>query len=175
MGNHIDDTLAQAQAKLKSQEDDVAQTKRFINQLLAFDGRPPMFQDTASSSAALTMHGDEYYGQKQQTAARLVLERRKAMNLGPATLDEIFEAMKAGGYKHDARDDSMAGKSLYNTLTQNSSTFHRLPTGKFGLTAWYPNAPKKKRKKGDDGADDGDPTEPETESGQKLLTEGGPE
>jgi hypothetical protein len=143
---HIDKTLAQALEKLKGQEAAVAQTKQLINQLLEFAGRPPMYADIAAASAgAAPLRGDEFYGHKQSTACRLVLERRKAMNLGPATVDEIFAGLKEGGYAYEARDDAMAMKSIYNMLVQNSAIFHRLPSGKFGLAVWYPNAPKKKR------------------------------
>jgi hypothetical protein len=174
MTDHIDQTLSQALEKLKAQERDVAQTKRFVNQLLAFAEREPMFLDIDSESVALTLRGDEYYGQKQQTAARLVLERRKAMNLGPATPDEIFSAMKQGGYRHNAIDDAMATKSLYNTLTQNTATFHKLPTGKFGLAQWYPNVPKKVRAK--TAAEDVDaegPDESEADEGGATAEGGG--
>jgi hypothetical protein len=144
---HIDKTIAQALEKLKAQEEAVAQTKRLVNQLLEFASRSPMFTDIIVSSGGATLLGDEYYGQKQSTACRMVLERRKAMNLGPATVDEIFSMLKEGGYKHEAKSEEIAMKSIYNMLVQNSAIFHRLPTGKFGLAAWYPDAPKKKRER----------------------------
>jgi hypothetical protein len=43
------------------------------------------------------------------------------------------------------------------SLAKNSSLFHKLPTGKFGLLEWYPNAkPLKASKTADDeaGAED---------------------
>lgn len=146
MSEHIDKTVAQALEKLKEQEAGVAQTKRLINQLHEFAGRAPMFQDVASTSIAAALRGDEYYSQKQSTACRLVLERRQALSLGPGTVDEIFATLKEGGYAYEARDEAMAMKSIYNMLTQNSSIFHRLPSGKFGLASWYPGVVKVRRR-----------------------------
>lgn len=146
MSEHIDKTVAQALEKLREQEGAVAMTKRLINQLLEFEGRAPMFEDVKSATSVVALRGDEYYGQKQSTACRLVLERRKALNLGPATVEELFATLKEGGYAYEARDESMAMKSIYNMLTQNTSIFHRLPTGKFGLATWYPNAVKVRRR-----------------------------
>jgi hypothetical protein len=171
MATHIRKTIAEAQARLDEQEEAVRQTKRLINQLCEFAGDPPMYPDVDEHGQNLrvaNLQGDEYYGQKQSTACRLILERRKALNLGPATLNELHEELLAGGYRFSAKDADTAKRSLYMMLTKNTVTFHRLPNGKFGLAAWYPNSKKQRRRpkggESDDGAeipdDEGNGREP---------------
>lgn len=170
MTDHIDKTVADALQRLNEYEAQVADTKRLVNQILGFAGRPPMFAEIESAGSTLPLNGDEYYGQRQSTAARMVLERRKDLNLGPASLEDLFSTLIEGGYCHEARSDDMAKKSLYNMLTQNTSMFHRLPNGLFGLASWYPNPPKKRRSKrrsnqAEDSADQEGDDEPEAQVG----------
>lgn len=173
-----DQMLALAQTKLREQEQAVADTKKFINQLLAFAGRAPLFEttDTPTEAASLALRGDEFVGQTQHTAARMSLERRKA----PATLDELHRDLVAGGYEFTAKDDTTAKKGLYNQLVQNSGTFYRIKNGKWGLAAWYPGARKKKPKdgnaKGEDDADGDADDEVESDASDAAAgeTEGQP-
>lgn len=170
VSDHIEKTIVQAQEKLRAQEAGVSETKKLINQLLAFAEQPPMYPDVADTSAVHPLRGDEYYGLKQQAACRLVLERRKALSLGPATLDEIFATLTEGGYRYEAKSVEVAKKSIYNMLVQNSSTFHRLPTGKFGLSAWYPGAKPQRRRLH---LDDEEPDKADGEPAEDAAEEGG--
>jgi hypothetical protein len=78
------------------------------------------------------------------------LERRAAADLGAASVDIIFAGMQAGGYLFDAKNDGTARRSLSISLAKNTSTFHRLPNGDFGLLEWYPNIPTRTRTNGKD-------------------------
>lgn len=146
MDSHHRKTLEEAQQRLHEQEEAVRETKRFINQLCTFAGEAPMYADAEQrSNAIVPLRGDEYYGQKQSTACRLVLERRKAANLGPASLDELHAALLEGGYQFAAKTALIEKRSLYQMLIKNTSIFHRLPNGKFGLDAWYPDTKRQRR------------------------------
>jgi hypothetical protein len=55
--------------------------------------------------------------------------------------------MKLGGYHFQAKNDDYAKRGLYQSLTKNSSTFHKIPAnGKYGLLEWYPAAKAAKGK-----------------------------
>lgn len=69
------------------------------------------------------------------TAARAFLELR-GERLGAATIDEIHEALKRGGYLFDARDDNAAKAALRIALGKDVQVL-RLPNGAYGIAAWY--------------------------------------
>jgi len=84
---------------------------------------------------------DTFYGKKQMTALREYLEMRRAQGDGPATPREILDALKAGGYKFEAKTDDIALVGLRALLRKATNVFHKLPgTNAYGLLAWYPNA-----------------------------------
>jgi hypothetical protein len=45
-------------------------------------------------------------------------------------------------------------RSLAMSLAKNTVTFHRLPSGAFGLVEWYPNAKPRKKRSPASGTDD---------------------
>lgn len=172
MTDHIDKVLAEATARLKEQQAEVVNTKKFINQLLGFAKRPPMFTDIeqpAAVASTFTLLGDEFVGQSQRTACRLILERRRAAGLGPATLDEMYEALKLGGYRSNAKSEDIARQVLYNLVTRNTDTFFKIPNGRFGLTKWYPEAKKQQSQPKTAQADSKGPETPEAAIPQAEL------
>lgn len=127
---------------LREQERAVARTKEMINRLCELAGAAPMYADASSSDrpAVTAMRSDQFYGKVQTTAAREYLELRHATNRGPASPREIFDALIEGGFKFDTKVEINAITGLRATLRKNSSIFHKLPNGDYGLTSWYPNA-----------------------------------
>jgi hypothetical protein len=126
-----------------------------INDLRADDGLPPRapFGGGAGTSpgsgstavAALSqIRPDTFYGKKMQTAIREYLEMRKAHGLGPAKPREIYDAITAGGFQFDTKDESVALVGLRALLRKRTAFFHKLPNGTYGLTSWYPDAKKPK-------------------------------
>lgn len=84
---------------------------------------------------------DTFYGKKQMTAIREYLTMRRAQGDGPATPREILDALKAGGYRFEAKSDDIAAVGLRALLRKANNVFHKLPgTGSYGLLEWYPNA-----------------------------------
>lgn len=139
--------------ELADQEKQVTETKLLINRLCARSGMELMFPDAAAASGSgsvATIRPDSFYGKVLNTAAREYLEMRRAANLGPATPREVYEALVKGGYASEAKDETTAMVTLRATLRKNSSIFHRLPNGTYGLLSWYPNA-KPQRDDEDDG------------------------
>jgi hypothetical protein len=108
---------------------------------------------TSDTGMVLTqIKRDTFYGKKQMTAVREYLEMRRAQGDGPATPREILDALKAGGYRFEAKSDDIALVSLRALLRKANTVFHRLPgTGAYGLSSWYPNAKPSR----DDAEDEG--------------------
>lgn len=134
-----------------------------INILRAKAGLPPRpgGWSTPSSengggtgSAPIKVQSDSFAGKKLGSAVREYLEMRKASGGDkPATVREIFDALKEGGFQSGAKNDATAMVVLRTMLRKNTTTFAKLQNGKYGLRAWYPNL---KTPKGTPTADDND-------------------
>ena len=145
MSDHILKTIEDLTAQLREQERAVQETKRSINNLLKLAGMPARFGDDAIDASSIgTLQGDEFLGKTQIIAARMLLDRRKAMGLGPATPTEIYEGLLAGGYKFDTQDVGNRKRGLAGTFSKNTAVFYRLDNGKIGLLAWYDGVKAKK-------------------------------
>jgi hypothetical protein len=153
MSEHIETTIEHYRQKLATQEEAVRRTKRLINDLSADIGLEvpyPDVDDPSSTAAAIGLKGDEYHDKSQHVAARMILERRKKANLGPAHIDTLYDDLLRGGYLFDAPDVASRKKNLRDALTKASTVFHRLPNGLWGLVDWYESIKAaKKRKPGD--------------------------
>lgn len=159
MRDEFKPAIAALQGDLKEIERKAVETKRAINRLCELAGAPPMYvvsDDGGSKPGIATMRNDQFYGKVLTTATREYLEMRNAANLGPATPREIYEALVTGGFKFDTKIENNAIAGLRQVLRKNSSIFHRLPQGVYGLLAWYPNA--KAAKSEDDDEDGAAPT-----------------
>jgi len=105
-------------------------------------------------SVNLAIQSDQFYGQPLASSIRTILELRKALNQGPATINEIHAALVEGGFGFETKNEDNAKRGLRISITKNTSLFHKLPNGKFGLLEWYPNAKQPKAGKATSGADD---------------------
>lgn len=161
MSDHIQLTIGDIKKQIGELETELAHKKRMVNDLYEIAGLPKFYTITDDSQQPdiSAIRRDQWYGQPLSTAIREYLEMRRAANLGPATVIEIFDALTTGGFKFETKDDENAKRGLRISLTKNTAIFHRLPDKKhYGLLEWYPEAKTKKSKAGDkpDSADDGD-------------------
>ena len=107
-------------------------------------GLPPVIQTFPKLARQYaTIRSDQFYGQTLTAAIRNYLEQRKASGLGAAAVQEIYQAIKDGGYKFETKNDENAKIGVGNALRKTSSIFHRLPNGQYGLLTWYPSAKAK--------------------------------
>lgn len=145
-------TIEFLSTKIRSKEEEAARLKKLVNELCVEAGVAPRYASIPEpgDSTDGTIRRDQFYGQTLITAARSYLDLRKAR--GAASFQEIFKAVRDGGYKFDTKDDENAKAALRAVLRKNSSIFHRIPNGDFGLLAWYPNA--KISKEADEGEGD---------------------
>ena len=140
MSDHFEQTIAELQKKLREQEQEVSKTKDMINRLCEFAGKPPLYagSDVNVSVGISVIRSDQFYGQPLARAVRQVLEMRNVSGAGPASVKDIYEILKQGGYLFDTKSDLNAMRGLRVSLTKNAALFHKLPNGQFGLVAWYP-------------------------------------
>lgn len=156
MADEFDATIATLKSHLQKQEEEVRSTKRLINQLCQRGGNPIQYPEAEgdSHSSAGPLRRDQFYGVPLATAIKKVLEMRRST--GPSTVNSIYTALIAGGFKFSAKSEVNAKRSLYISLAKNYQSFHKLPGttedgAVFGLLEWYPNAksvdePKKAKK-----------------------------
>jgi hypothetical protein len=147
--------IAALQSELADIERKARELKSTINVLCKHAGTPelyPNLQTEGSGPTVTAIRADTFYGKVINTAAREYLEMRKTAGLGPATPREIYDALVAGGFQFEAKNDQVALVGLRSNLRKNSKTFHKLPNGQYGLLSWYPNAKPSKSSDADDDA-----------------------
>jgi len=128
--------------RVKDKESELNRLKKAVNDMALDANLPPVYSSIASENvgSVASIKSDQFYGQGLSTAIRMYLEIRKASGLSAASVNDIYEAVKGGGYKFETKDVENAKASLRNTIRKNSAQFHRLPNGEYGLLSWYPNA-----------------------------------
>lgn len=145
--------IEKALAKIAFHQGEIAKTQAFVNQICEFDGREPMFADVAevgasASRTALQFGPDDFFNKPMATAVREVLTARKTAGMtGPASIDDLFDALKRGGFNFASNDVDKQKMGLAVSLGKNTVTFRKLPSGLFGLAEWYGNGGRVKAKR----------------------------
>lgn len=138
MDEHIQKTIADYQAMIAAEESLIRDRKRVVNDLCQTAGVPLLYPDVAlpHQAGVSTIRGDQFYMRPLATCVKEILDMRKSSNLGPATIYEIFDALKAGNYQYVGEvEDARRGVAI--SIAKNTAMFHRLPDEKIGLSAWY--------------------------------------
>jgi len=138
--------LAGIQVRIQSHLDEIAKLKRTANSIADLIGEGPVYTDVESESAGSISpaRADAYYGKPLATAVREYLEfRRQAV-----PVDDVLRGLEKGGFDFDALQWNETGRNraLAMSMAKNTSVFHKLPNGMWGLMSWYPEAQKKKGK-----------------------------
>ena len=180
MHEHVQPTIQLVQEQIAALEVELSEKKRMVNSLCSLIGQQPIYPDASpAASSVRAVRPDEYYGQPLSTAMRMVLERRQLANIGPAAVNDIYQAMVDGGYNFQTKNPENAKRNLYTSLTKNTAVFHKLPNGLYGLLEWYPDAKSAKAKPngakaGDDSEGDEDEPFNTDETAEAALKEGEP-
>jgi hypothetical protein len=156
MSDDLAPAIAVFERIIADAERKAAEARNAINSLLREQGLPPRYTDEGrpGSAGGIVLSGsgllsggpvqikrDSFYGKKQMTAVRELLEMRRASGEGPATPKEVVAALKAGGYRFEAKSDEIALVGVRALMRKATTVFHKLPgTSVYGLTSWYPNA-----------------------------------
>jgi len=169
--------MEQAKRKLAEQEQAVTDSKKFINQLCQFGGNPPLYRLEEVGPSALgvgAIKSDTFYGKTPIVAVREYLDMRKGSGLGAASYADIIQALEAGGFDFSTlnEDEASARRGVSIMLGKNSSMFHKLPNGNWGLLSWYPEAKERKKQKADTGTNGNDkPADPPNKGGEPPKSE----
>jgi hypothetical protein len=156
-------------ADIERRDAETREMKRTVNKLCGYAGVQPRYPDAALDAGIGhgALKADQFYGKPLATAVREYLDMRGAPTSGgqgAATVKDIFSALKEGGFAFDTKNDDNAMRGLRISLAKNTTTFHRLPNGQFGLLVWYPTAKPPKPIPLASVGDDGEPVEiPEVE------------
>jgi hypothetical protein len=117
----------------------IQELKRSANVLAAAEGEAIVYADaeeqisTGATSTAIRADLFTQYS-TPSTAARAYLEHR-GKTTGAATLDDIFDALKRGGYEFEGND--VDAKSSLRIALGKDMQMKRLANGSYGLLAWY--------------------------------------
>ncbi len=139
MSEHYRASIEALRTELQPLEEKVLRTKQLINLLCERAGVPPLYPEAERAEVAspALMRGDEYFNKPLNTSVRKWLTRRHAAKLGPATAEEIYHGLLAGGYDNFPANKEDALTGLRISLGKSSHTFVRLPNGSYGLAEWY--------------------------------------
>jgi hypothetical protein len=150
-------------------EAQVTQKKRLVNELCREYGQPPRFVDVdAPKASTISARGrDVFYGRPLATVMREFLESRGPSakgGLGAASVNEIYDALLAGGFKFDAKDEANAKRGLRIALSKNTTTFHKVGSA-YGLSEWYPAASRAAQRAAERASrEEGEPGDPFTDA-----------
>jgi len=166
--DHVFKTIELVQGQVRDLERQLTEKKRMVNDLCRLAGHKPIYADSQQTTSGITpsIRPDEFYGKPLATVVRSILEKRGVAGLGAATVGEIYEAMVQGGYEFMAKSDDNAKRGLYISLGKNTTTFHKLPNGTYGLLEWYPAA---RSAKGKEPSGNGSKSLAEDEAPEVLL------
>ncbi len=196
MSDHIKLAIGDLEQKLQVQLAGVLRLKSAINILSETIGEPAPYADISDPTSAVpevraskqvSIRADEFYGKPLSSAVRQVLALRKEANPdnGPATVDEIHQALKRGGFAFEARDEENQIRGLGVSISKNSALFARLPNASVGLAEWYDKKKPRVRVRAQthlggpgavdaEGDDSADEVTEEVVAEEPQSTEGGP-
>lgn len=171
MTKTVEQAISDLTAEIAADEAAVRKKKDTVNALCGVVGRPPAYTvENQAATIPTAIRSDQFYGQPLASSVRTILEMRRAANMGAATNNEIYDALVMGGYEFETKSEDIARKSLRNSLAKNTSMFHKLPNGQFGMLSWYPNIKKPKAsspsEEGANGAGEAPPETAEQEEGR---------
>lgn len=152
MSESLKAAITELIAQIRAKEAELDPLKFTVNTLSKQLGLPEVYtlsgdSTGASSSRSISWRLDQFTGKGLATSVCEILEARKAAGFdGPASIDEIFEALTAGGYKFfgTSGSDENTKRAIKIALTKNTAQFVKIRDDIFGLKKWYPGKTTKR-------------------------------
>lgn len=148
MKNQFDDAITALKVRIAELNAETLDMKRTVNSLCKASGKELFYSDSELQEKTFggisSVKPSQFYGKTPTVAAREYLDMQ---NEQAVTIEEILEALHAGGFDFEAqgwKNEVMRLKNLSISLGKNTAIFHRLPNGLMGLKKWYPNIKTKK-------------------------------
>lgn len=138
--------LSDIQAKIKTHLDEIGKLKSAANMLADLAGQGPIYSDLEQEAKTVGPNrADAYYGKPLARAVREYLDFRQQA----VPVDDIQRGLEQGGFDFDALGWAEGNRlrALAMSIAKNTTVFHRLPNGMWGLNTWYPEATKRKKEK----------------------------
>ncbi len=118
----------------------IAEWQRSANEIAAENGMPPAYDSVVDGSTMTAISRLDQFAKfaTPSTAARSYLESRKTA----ATLDQIFAALKDGGYQFT--DSDVDARASLKIALGKDGKVRPLGNGAYGLWEWYPDVKRAK-------------------------------
>jgi hypothetical protein len=161
MSTSIEAAISEIKEKIAAKESEILPLRITVNELCKIAGLPEEYPNLSSSGTAsttatttLTWRSDQFFGRPLATCVVEYFEaRKKVAKEGPATIDEIYDALNAGGFKFEGTSGSEANtkRAIKISLTKNTAQFVKVKDDLFALKKWYTlRGPRKTSGKNDD-------------------------
>ncbi len=151
MSETLDAAITELQQQVRNLDSKARQIKQTINLLCEQNGTKPLYANLAEDTEK-TGDGDvgrilpdTFHGKPLAKAVRMYLAMRKKSNIGPATIEDIYDMLLEGGYDFE-KEKAPAIQGLSISLGKSAHTFRHLPNGHYGLTVWYGDGRKQRRR-----------------------------
>jgi hypothetical protein len=146
--------VSDAEAEIAARQAELTPLKITANSLAKLVGITEPFttvdgpaQNVAPRLRTLSWRPDQFFGRPLPDCVSEILDSRKDAGLnGPATIDEIFDALKGGGFRFGGSgSDENSKRAVKISLTKNNTHFAKIGDA-FGLRRWYPGSKSPSRK-----------------------------
>jgi hypothetical protein len=127
--------------------------KMSVNTLHRLMGEPEPFDldnvenNHATAARPPTWRVDQFTGRVLSTCVVEILETNREHGLdGPATVDELFAALTAGGFRFQGTsgNEENTKRAIKIALTKNTTQFTKIKDDLYGLKKWYPSRGQKR-------------------------------
>lgn len=125
---------------------------------------PDIQTPQAATGSRIQIRPDQFANHTAPSGATREYLELRGSKLGAATLEEIFEALHAGGFAFSSPNPTTAMGGLKVALGKDKR-IRQLRNGTFGLWVWYPNARRDDDKPESEAKDSDDKTKDEEEKG----------
>lgn len=177
----IDELVAQISAK----EAELSPLKIAVNTLCKQIGQAEAYSNVgggpgpSGSPVNISWKTDQFHRRPLAGSVVEILETRKSRGLdGPASIDEIYEALKSGGYQFEGTsgNEENTKRAIKISLTKNTAQFSKIKEDIFGLKNWYGGSSRSPRKSSGSKSENGNGAESEEETvHDETTTETEPE
>lgn len=169
MSDILEKAIAELQEKLQEKLLEVSGIKKTINTICIQMGKPPVYADVEVEAFAqgARIRPDQFVGKPLATAVKEFLTIRGEA----ASSDEIFEALKRGGFELSGGKESIQKRNLRISLCKNPDIHLIKSSNTFGLAKNYgldKKSKKSKENKEEDKAKNIDKETPKKEATAEL-------
>ncbi len=178
MSNAIQIAIDELVAQISAKEAELAPLKIAVNTLAKQLGQQEVYSNVGGGPGGLGQSGspvtlswktDQFHRRPLAGSVVEILETRKQRGLdGPASIDDIYEALKAGGYQFEGTsgNEENTKRAIKVSLTKNTAQFSKVKDDIFGLKNWYGGSSRAPRKSSGSKSENGNGAETEEEAVQ---------